>query len=59
MFRSSRTLAIVGIPLVAVAVAIVALTTGGGDANQTGTLAAIFAVPPCAVLFQNFSELAF
>ncbi len=44
MFRSSRTLAIVGIPLVAVAVAIVALTTGGGDANPTGTLAAIFAI---------------
>jgi hypothetical protein len=44
VFRRSRTLAIVGIPLVVVAVAAVALTTGSGDANPTGTLAAIFAI---------------
>lgn len=44
MFRSSRTLAIVGIPLVAVAVAVIALTTGSGDASPTGTLAVIFAL---------------
>jgi hypothetical protein len=44
VFRTSRTLAIVGIPLVVVAVAVVALTTGGGDTNPTGTLAAIFAI---------------
>lgn len=44
MFKSSRTLALVGIPLVAIAVVIVALTTGGGTANPTGTLAIIFAI---------------
>ena len=43
MFRSSRILAIVGIPLVAVAVSAVALT-GSGDANPTATLAVIFAI---------------
>ena len=37
-------LAIVGIPIVVVAVAVVALTTGSGDANPTGTLAIIFAI---------------
>ncbi len=37
-------LAIIGIPIVVVAVAAVALTTGSGDANPTGTLAIIFAI---------------
>jgi len=43
VFRSSRILAIVGIPLVAVAVAAVALT-GAGDANPTAALTVIFAI---------------
>jgi hypothetical protein len=37
-------LAIIGIPIVVVAVAAVALTTGSGDANPTATLAIIFAI---------------
>ncbi|MEZ5075262.1 MAG: hypothetical protein R2691_10580 [Solirubrobacterales bacterium] len=44
MFSRSRTLALIGLPLVAVAVAVVALTSGGGDASPTATLAIIFAL---------------
>ncbi|MFN8112148.1 MAG: hypothetical protein U0R51_03000 [Solirubrobacterales bacterium] len=44
MFRRSRIVAFVGLPIVVVAVLAVALTTGGGDANPKGTLAAIFAI---------------
>jgi hypothetical protein len=44
VFKRSRTLAIVGIPLAAAAAAVVALTTGSGDASPTGTLVAIFVI---------------
>lgn len=56
MFRSSRNLAIVGFPLVAVAVAVVALTTGSGDANPTGTLAVIFAIVGAFVFLLLFVQ---
>ncbi len=44
MFRTSRIYALVGLPIVVVAIVLVALSADPQDPNPKGTLAAIFAI---------------